>query len=116
MGIMDCCCFNNSLCHKWFFTPSSIVQCLCFPNRSGRQIGYTNIEETIQYSSFCNLVFINEIYLVSLRKCAKIKIALSVQIEKCAKYLQHQYIPIYSIYLPHLETWFIFKNSNRQYP
>ena len=28
-----------------------------------------------------------------------LKIALSVQIEKCAKYLQRQYIPIYSIYL-----------------
>ena len=68
------------------FQYSVIVHCLCFPNWSGRLIGYTNIEETIQYSSFCNLVFINEIYLASLRKCAKIKIALSVQIEKCAKY------------------------------
>ena len=37
------------------------------------------------------------------RKCAKIKIAPSVQIEKCAKYLQHQYIPIYSIYYGHIK-------------
>ena len=42
-------------------------------------------------------MFTNEIFPVSSRKCAKIKIALSVQIEKCAKYLQRQYIPIYSI-------------------
>ena len=79
------------------FQYSVIVHCLCFPNWSGRQIDYTNIEEIIQYSSFCNLVFINEICLVSLRKCAETKIALSVQIEKCANYLQCQYIPIYSI-------------------
>ena len=35
-------------------------------------------------------------YPVSSKKWAKIKIALSVQIEKCAKCLQRQYIPIYS--------------------
>ena len=41
-------------------------------------------------------MFTNEIFPVSSKKCAKIKIALSVQIEKCAKYLQCQYIPIYN--------------------
>ena len=66
---MDYCCFNKSLCHRWFFTPSStqllFTACVFLISMSGIQVGYTNIEETIQYSSFCNLVFINEICPVS---------------------------------------------------